>query len=862
MPPSPRDKPPPAPYPSPPAAHRTTPSRLGAVEWGSSTPPSRPSASRSLSSSFRVATESVGAPLGSHLQPSAQEQRLSRGEPRAFSLASSPYLDVSNPLRHSQPPRHHHQYHPSTHLQEGRSAVGTFKGGVDGRGGGGISGGGEWPGARRTSGEIDVHTANVLAKQQAQLQELNGQLAALQMQLATVKGSGGAWHGRAGGATVASVGSFRFASDGRAVGRAPQVDQPWNDPRPPSSSSADVADGSVRHSTPSTSVRRSGKSVSDASTNTVWAPPPVDVFASGRGGGGSTAVDATENWSYEGRGRKSRGCMTDPWVGTELKLGGGGGHGVAWDGVGSEARRDVALLRSSRSGMSIIRRRHPASTASISSINTSQGGSNGSASAVSSLGGCSEGGGSARGVIVSSGGLDLPTHADPPPLPLPSRIEMRRMQKRLDVDTGDRRAPPVVPPATAIEPKARSGDISRLAAGLEKRASDAGGPALPTTGVLIPSSHSAFTQVGGGVGGLGSSGRSAASSCGGEGNRHSCRRLSESGDGDRNVPMRVGQTVKGGGGGGVSQLSDAGGSARASVGGDSVRWSIDTCVSSVSSLAAFAAAEAAEASSCRGLRTREKAKGVAAIEGEPKAPAFARFPLFVPSDEGSPSPNRSPTASSSASIIDRFGSGSGTVELRASRDTFASFSLRGALDGGDEDASEYTFDDDDDLDNCTTVTGTTTGRAGGEWVPPSRWGLQKMSEAVCYGGEIGQTVQEHQEEEEDEQDVQERTPRKTACDGGPGEGCSVQGEKRGKGGERVASVLKQSRSGAGIGSSNDAMTAGNGDRERASGVPEGVPTITYRPLSDDDSSDDEEMRALYAKYIPTLFTQRDASEVR
>ena len=29
---------------------------------------------------------------------------------------------------------------------------------------------------------------------------------------------------------------------------------------------------------------------------------------------------------------------------------------------------------------------------------------------------------------------------------------------------------------------------------------------------------------------------------------------------------------------------------------------------------------------------------------------------------------------------------------------------------------------------------------------------------------------------------------------------------------------------------------------------EGVPTILYHPMSDDESSDDEEMRAIYAKY--------------
>jgi hypothetical protein len=31
-------------------------------------------------------------------------------------------------------------------------------------------------------------------------------------------------------------------------------------------------------------------------------------------------------------------------------------------------------------------------------------------------------------------------------------------------------------------------------------------------------------------------------------------------------------------------------------------------------------------------------------------------------------------------------------------------------------------------------------------------------------------------------------------------------------------------------------------------MPEGMPTISYQPMSDDESSDDEEMRAIYAKY--------------
>jgi len=46
--------------------------------------------------------------------------------------------------------------------------------------------------------------------------------------------------------------------------------------------------------------------------------------------------------------------------------------------------------------------------------------------------------------------------------------------------------------------------------------------------------------------------------------------------------------------------------------------------------------------------------------------------------------------------------------------------------------------------------------------------------------------------------------------------------------------------------------AGIPDRERRRAAPEGVPTITYRPLSDDESSDDEEMRALYRKYMPKI----------
>ena len=46
---------------------------------------------------------------------------------------------------------------------------------------------------------------------------------------------------------------------------------------------------------------------------------------------------------------------------------------------------------------------------------------------------------------------------------------------------------------------------------------------------------------------------------------------------------------------------------------------------------------------------------------------------------------------------------------------------------------------------------------------------------------------------------------------------------------------------------------GGGGAAAAAPDDDGVPTITYHPLSDEDeSSDDEEMRALYRKYVPEM----------
>ena len=141
---------------------------------------------------------------------------------------------------------------------------------------------------------------------------------------------------------------------------------------------------------------------------------------------------------------------------------------------------------------------------------------------------------------------------------------------------------------------------------------------------------------------------------------------------------------------------------------------------------------------------------------------------------------------------------------------------------------------DDDTDAGTTVTGTTTGRAGSEWAPPGRWGLQRMSEAVCWEGE----EDEDEDEDENETDDGEDSIALGNSFRSPGAGR--------RGGGRRASPLGPARSGSRAEASEEHAV----ERETRwpEGMPEGMPTITYQPLSDDESSDDEEMKEILRKY--------------
>jgi hypothetical protein len=168
----------------------------------------------------------------------------------------------------------------------------------------------------------------------------------------------------------------------------------------------------------------------------------------------------------------------------------------------------------------------------------------------------------------------------------------------------------------------------------------------------------------------------------------------------------------------------------------------------------------------------------------------ARAPLFLEGDGSPTSPGRDDDDAESE-------------VLRVSRDTFAELS-RGARGASDGERSRRSFDDlaeeDDDARSTdsfagTTVTGTTAGRGASEWAFPARWGSRagRMSEAACWEAGSGGT------------------------DGGGSDG----------------------------GGSDDEIAATEYWKKE---MPEGMPMIAYQPMTDDESSDDEEMRAIYAKY--------------
>jgi len=220
------------------------------------------------------------------------------------------------------------------------------------------------------------------------------------------------------------------------------------------------------------------------------------------------------------------------------------------------------------------------------------------------------------------------------------------------------------------------------------------------------------------------------------------------------------------------------------------------------------------------------------------------------------------------------------------------------------------------------VTGTTTGRGGGEWVPPDRWALQRMSEAVCWEGEqsaagnalapgvssrhagagagagkdpavddratVGAAGQGGRGPNTNRQDPAVvsglRVTAAANANGGGGGADNRDGGGGGSGGgggggSRARSPPTPTFGGGGVGGGGVGGSGrdggggarGGGSRDGGGGghggggagragtggeepkLPDGVPGISYTPLSDDESSDDEDMRALYKKYIGSDF---------
>jgi hypothetical protein len=266
-----------------------------------------------------------------------------------------------------------------------------------------------------------------------------------------------------------------------------------------------------------------------------------------------------------------------------------------------------------------------------------------------------------------------------------------------------------------------------------------------------------------------------------------------------------------------------GGSTRVSMGNSSMRWSVGSR-DSVSSLAAQAAAEAAAI-----VDGDVNPNNTHRLSHSNLGPAFQRFPLFVEGDSAPVSPAAdSPDAERESQVGDGHGHAprastsetdheDGDEVLRASRDTLSvvstsqagSLSLRGGMGGADGDGASTVFDDDysdsDFDDSGTAVTGTTTGRgADSDWTPPTRWGLQRMSEAAMYDPSG------------------DDAPRKLRSPG-----ASEDGGK----------------------SADGTATAETRERLESVAVLEGMPTISYQPFSDDeDSEDDEMMVELMKKY--------------
>jgi hypothetical protein len=207
--------------------------------------------------------------------------------------------------------------------------------------------------------------------------------------------------------------------------------------------------------------------------------------------------------------------------------------------------------------------------------------------------------------------------------------------------------------------------------------------------------------------------------------------------------------------------------------------------------------------------------------------AFARVPLFAEGD-GSPSSPGCGDDDADSEV------------LRVSRDTFAELSLRGAAEGARSEEGDEPDVDDDGTDAGTAVTGTTAGRGASEWALPARWGpSQRMSEEVCWEDEEG---------------------RDFGARGKSGNDASAPSGKTSPATDDASYLSPRALLGGGSprrsplrARSSDSDSERERERERDYARPgdaaaDDVPTIAYQPMSDDESSDDEEMRAIYAKY--------------
>lgn len=185
-----------------------------------------------------------------------------------------------------------------------------------------------------------------------------------------------------------------------------------------------------------------------------------------------------------------------------------------------------------------------------------------------------------------------------------------------------------------------------------------------------------------------------------------------------------------------------------------------------------------------------------------------------------PWPSRASQGGSSASGSSSHGGAH--LRVRVSRETVASAASN---EGGAEE---------EDVDESPS----------GSWTPPARWGVGKMSEAVCWdaGGKGN----------EDGNDIGSGNGTQTSSSAlyGRGAGVSEQTRRVGEADDGVTSN--------GVGARNYTAATSSVSGDLALG--ESMPRITYQPLSDDDDSDDDEMKALYNKYLGNVLPGEDSTK--